>query len=127
MSSPLCAVPGASELRLYGIAHCDTVKKARAFLAERAVACQFHDFKKLGIAPQLLERWTAALGWQPLVNRQGSTWRKLDEAARQRVVDAPSAIELMLSAPSVIKRPVVEWPDGATTVGFDAQAWSRRL
>jgi arsenate reductase (glutaredoxin) len=67
------------------------------------------------------------MGWQPLVNRQGSTWRKLDAAAQQSVVDERSAIELMLSAPSVIKRPVVEWPDGATTVGFDAQAWSRRV
>lgn len=120
-------VPGVRELKLYGIANCDTVKKARAFLAERAVAHQFHDFKKLGVAPQLLERWIAALGWQPLVNRQGSTWRKLDEAAQLRVVDGPSAIELMLSAPSVIKRPVVEWPDGTTTVGFDALAWSRRI
>ncbi len=112
---------------LYGIANCDTVKKARAFLAEREVACEFHDFKKLGVAAQLLERWIAALGWQPLVNRQGSTWRKLDEAEQQGVVDARSAIELMRSAPSVIKRPVVEWPDGETTVGFDAQAWSRRV
>jgi arsenate reductase (glutaredoxin) len=120
-------VPGARELKLYGIANCDTVKKARAYLAERGVACEFHDFKKLGVAPALLARWIAALGWQPLVNRQGSTWRRLDAAAQQKVVDARSAIELMQSAPSVIKRPVVEWPDGETTVGFDAAAWARRV
>ena len=114
-------------MKLYGIANCDTVKKARAFLAARAVASEFHDFKKLGVAPQLLERWIAALGWHPLVNRQGSTWRKLDGAAQQGVVDARSAIELMRSAPSVIKRPVVEWPDGTTTAGFDVAAWARRV
>jgi arsenate reductase (glutaredoxin) len=120
-------VPGGHGLKLYGITNCDTVKKARAYLVERGVAWEFHDFKKLGVAPQLLDRWIAALGWQALVNRQGSTWRKLDEAAQQGVVDARSAIELMVSAPSVIKRPVVEWPDGTTTVGFDALSWSRRV
>ncbi len=120
-------MPVARELKLYGIPNCDSVKKARAYLAERAVAAEFHDFKKLGVPPQQLAQWVQVLGWQPLVNRQGSTWRKLDEAAQLRVVDGPTAIELMLSAPSVIKRPVVEWPDGTTTVGFDTQAWSRRV
>jgi arsenate reductase (glutaredoxin) len=120
-------VPGGRELKLYGITNCDTVKKARTYLAERGMAYEFHDFKKLGVPPPLLERWIAVLGWLPLVNRQGSTWRKLDEAAQLRVVDARSAIELMSSAPSVIKRPVVEWPDGTTTVGFDALEWSRRV
>jgi arsenate reductase (glutaredoxin) len=120
-------VAGARGLKLYGIANCDTVKKARAFLAGRGVAVEFHDFKKLGVPQQQLAQWVGALGWNPLVNRHGSTWRKLDETAQQAVVDARSAIELMRSAPSVIKRPVVEWPDGETTVGFDAGDWSRRV
>lgn len=114
-------------LRLFGIPNCDTVKKARTFLVQRGVACEFHDFKKLGVPPQRLGAWASAVGWERLLNRQGSTWRLLDEPVRLRVLDAVSACELMLAAPSVIKRPVVEWPDGSISVGFDSSAWSARL
>ncbi len=114
-------------MRLFGIPNCDTVKRARAWLAQQGVEVVFHDFKKAGVPPEGLDGWIAALGWQPLVNRQGSTWRKLDTAAQTAVVDAASARALMLAQPSVIKRPVVEWPDGAVTVGFDAGTWAARL
>jgi arsenate reductase-like glutaredoxin family protein len=67
-----------------------------------------------------------AAGWERLVNRQGTTWRKLDDALREATVDAASARKLMLEQPSVIKRPVVEWSDGAVTVGFDAADWAAR-
>jgi arsenate reductase-like glutaredoxin family protein len=83
------------------------------------VAHRFHDFKKSGVPPARLDAWIAAVGWETLVNRQGTTWKKLDEAARAAVVDAASAHALMLAAPSVIKRPVVEWPQGRISVGFD--------
>lgn len=106
---------------VHGIPNCDTVKKARAWLAENGVAYQFHDFKKQGVPPQL-DHWIASVGWEKLVNRQGTTWRKLDEATKAAVTDAESAKTLMLAQPSVIKRPVVEW-GAKTTVGFDAAAW----
>jgi arsenate reductase len=114
-------------MRLFGIPNCDTVKRARAWLAQHDVEAQFHDFKKLGVPPEGLDRWIAAIGWQPLVNRQGSTWRKLEAAAQAAVIDVASARALMFAQPSVIKRPVVEWPGGAVTVGFDAVAWAARL
>jgi Spx/MgsR family transcriptional regulator len=110
---------------LYGIPNCDTVKKARAFLAERGVAHTFHDYKKQGVPVEALDRWIAELGWEALVNRRGTTWRQLDPARQARVVDAASAKALMLEAPSLIRRPVVE-NGSALHVGFDAAEWSRR-
>ena len=107
---------------LYGIPNCDTVKRARAWLAGQGHDAAFHDFKKAGVPPEALDRWIAALGWERLVNRQGTTWRKLDDATRAAVTDAASARALMLAQPSVIKRPVVDWGT-ALTVGFDAAAW----
>jgi arsenate reductase (glutaredoxin) len=112
---------------LYGIPNCDTVKKARAWLAEQGVAYRFHDFKKAGVPETRLPRWLEAMGWQTLLNRQGTTWRKLDEAAKVAVQDADSAARLMHEQPSVIKRPVVDWPDGRSSVGFDADDWRTRL
>lgn len=109
---------------VYGIPNCDTVKRARAWLAEQGRDHTFHDFKKAGVPEARLDAWIAALGWEPLVNRQGTTWRKLDEALRAGVVDAASARALMLAQASVIKRPVVEWDDGRITVGFDAARWA---
>ncbi|MEF9943058.1 MAG: ArsC family reductase [Burkholderiaceae bacterium] len=114
-------------LTVYGIPNCDTVKRARAWLAEHAVDAVFHDFKKQGVPAARLDAWIAAQGWEALLNRQGTTWRKLDDTARETVVDAASARALMLAQASVIKRPVVEWADGAITVGFDPIDWQSRL
>lgn len=114
-------------ISLFGISNCDTVKRARAFLGEREVAYEFHDFKKQPPTPALLQRWLAAVAWERLLNRQGTTWRRLDDAARESVTDAASAGALMLASPSVIKRPVVEWPDGGVTVGFEAREWAARI
>lgn len=111
-------------ITVYGIPNCDTVKKARAWLDAQGLPYTFHDFKKAGVPAQRLEAWIDALGWEKLVNRQGTTWRKLDPAAQAAVKDSRSAAALMLSQPSVIKRPVVEWP--AVTVGFEPQAWALR-
>jgi arsenate reductase (glutaredoxin) len=111
---------------LYGIPNCDTVKKARAWLTEHGVAYDFHDFEKQGVPANELNGWLKAVGWEILVNRKGTTWRKLDEATRAAVVDAASARALMLANASVIKRPVVQWADGVT-VGFNAEAWASRL
>ena len=113
-------------ITLYGIPNCDTVKRARAWLQQHGRAAGFHDFKKSGVPAQRLDAWLAAVGWERLLNRQGTTWRKLDDAVRAAVQDAASARRLMCEQASVIKRPVVEWPDGTVTVGFDAADWARR-
>ena len=110
---------------LYGITNCDTVKQARAFLDNAGVAHEFHDFKKQGVTAQHLQRWMAHVGWDRLLNRQGTTWRKLDAAAQAEVVDAASAQALMLSQPSVIKRPVVETSSGEVLVGFDPARYAQ--
>jgi Spx/MgsR family transcriptional regulator len=111
---------------VYGIPNCDTVKRARAWLSEQGIDYTFHDYKKQGVPVDRLTTWAGTLGWEVLVNRQGTTWRKLDEAARLGVTDAASALALMQAQPSVIKRPVVDWGK-VVTVGFDPQAWAKRL
>jgi len=116
-----------ARITLYGIANCDTVKRARAWLDGQGQACDFHDFKKAGVPVPELDRWLAEAGWQALLNRKGTTWRKLDDAQRDAVNDAASARALMLAQPSVIKRPVLRWADGHITVGFDPADWEQRL
>ena len=111
---------------LYGIPNCDTVKKARAWLQQAGRKARFVDFKKAGVPEDRLDLWLASVGWERLLNRQGTTWRKLDDALRANVVDAASARAVMLAHSSVIKRPVVEWADGRISVGFDAADWALR-
>ena len=108
---------------LHGIPNCDTVKKARAWLDGRGAAYRFHDFRKLGVPEDELHRWIAAVGWERLVNRQGTTWRRLDEAAREAVVDAASAAALMRAEPSVIRRPVLTLGD-EVVLGFDTARYA---
>ena len=111
---------------LYGIPNCDTVKKARAWLTARGAAYEFHDFKKQGVPEPRLDAWLHEVGWERLVNRQGTTWRKLDDSTQASVRDAASARALMLAQPSVIKRPVVEWGK-QVTVGFSEADWESRV
>lgn len=113
-------------ITLYGISNCDTVRHARAWLQQQGRESRFHDFKKSGVPEDRFDAWLAAAGWQRLLNRQGTTWRKLDDAVRAAVNDAASARSLLLEHPNAIKRPVVDWPDGAVTVGFDAGDWAGR-
>lgn len=114
-------------VQMYGIANCDTVRKARAFLTERGVAFDFIDYKKQGVPADSLSEWMGALGWEALLNRKGNTWRGLDDAVKATAADAEGARQLMLQKPSVIKRPVMVWADGRTTVGFDPAQWAARL
>ena len=104
---------------LYGIANCDTVKKARAWLDGHGAAYRFHDFRKLGVPEDELRRWIAAVGWERLVNRQGTTWRRLDEAERAGVVNAASATVVMRAQPSLVRRPVLVIGE-EVVIGFDA-------
>lgn len=123
--------PAPRVLTLHGIPNCDTVKKARAWLAAQAPAAgvevQFHDFRKQGVPAELLGPASETLGWERLINRSGTTWRRLDEAERAAVTDAATAIALMQTQPSVIRRPLVRWPDGRFSVGFDAADFAARL
>jgi arsenate reductase len=106
---------------LYGIPNCDTVKKARTWLAAQGHDFTFHDFKKQGLERDTVATWLKQLDWEVLVNRKGLTWRKLTDAQKAAVVDKASALELMLANPSVIKRPVLD-NGGKLSVGFsDAQ------
>ncbi len=116
-----------STIILYGIPNCDTVKKARAWLTEQSLAYQFHDFRKQGVPADRLPAWMSAVGWEKLLNRQGTSWRRLDAAVQASVHDAASAAGLMREHPSVVKRPVVEWngqPTGRVTVGFKVDVWN---
>ena len=112
-------------IHLYGIPGCDTVKKARAWLEAEGIAHAFHDYKKEGADPAKLERWVAEKEWETLLNRRGTTFRKLPEADKADI-DAAKAVRLMQAHPSAIKRPVVEHP-GGLLVGFDAAEWLAAL
>jgi arsenate reductase (glutaredoxin) len=109
-------------ITLYGIPNCDTVKKSRVWFDSRDIAYQFHDFKKQGVPELALRQWVETLGWEALVNKRGTTWRKLDADAQSAVLDAESAIALMLAHPSVIKRPVVVQAANIT-VGYLPEKW----
>jgi arsenate reductase (glutaredoxin) len=92
---------------LYGIPNCDTVKKARAYLDLRGIAYAFHDYKKAGVDAARLQRWVKEVGWETLLNKAGTTFKKLPDADKLNI-DEDKAIALMIANPSMIKRPVVE-------------------
>lgn len=111
-------------MKVYGIANCDTVKKARAWLDAHHVAYEFHDYKKLGVDLALMRKWLGKMAWEVLVNRQGQTWRKLSDAEKAQVHDANSALRLMQDKPSVIKRPAFEH-QGEIVLGFDPERYQQ--
>ena len=111
---------------LYGIPNCDTVKKARTWLADNGHEFNFHDFKKQGLSRELVNGWLEQLDWETLVNRKGMTWRKLSDERKAQIVDKASAAELMLENPSVIKRPVLQGV-GRVSVGFSADAYAAKF
>jgi arsenate reductase len=112
-------------LPFYGIPNCDTVKKARTWLEANGIAYRFHDYKKEGADPARLARWASLVGWERLLNRAGTTFRKLDDADKADI-DEAKAIALMAANPSLIKRPVVE-VGGGLLVGFKADEWAGTL
>jgi Spx/MgsR family transcriptional regulator len=112
-------------LDFYGIPNCDTVKKARTWLEANGIAYVLHDYKKEGADAARLARWAGMVGWEKLLNRAGTTFRKLDEADKAGI-DEAKAIRLMAANPSLIKRPVVEVP-GGILVGFKADDWAEQL
>ncbi len=114
-----------AQVTIYGIKNCDTMKKARAWLEQRGVAHTFHDYKTAGIAEAKLQAWAKEVGWEVLINRAGTTFRKLPEDAKEGLTEA-RAIALMLAQPGMIKRPVLEG-QGALLVGFKPEAYAARF
>ncbi len=112
-------------MTVYGIRNCDTVKKARAWLEGERVAYDFHDYKTAGVDRAKLEGWVDRLGWEALLNRAGTTFRKLPDAEKGGL-DAAKAVDLMLAQPSMIKRPVLE-RKGTLLVGFKPDIWAATL
>lgn len=107
-------------MKLYGIPNCSTVKKARAWLEEREIPYELHDYKKQGVPEAFMKNLMKILGWEALINRNGPTWRKLPEARRAQVKDAASALAVMQENSSVIKRPILD-RDGQYQVGFSEE------
>lgn len=112
-------------ITMYGIKNCDTIKKARTWLEDRGVGYDFHDYKASGIDRARLQGWVEKLGWEVLLNRAGTTFRKLPDADRADI-DAAKAIALMETQPSMIKRPVLD-VDGQLLVGFRPDAYQAKL
>jgi arsenate reductase len=110
-------------ITIYGIKNCDTMKKARAWLDSRGVEYVFHDYKTAGIDRKRLEGWAKKVGWETLLNRAGTTFRKLPEVDKEGI-DAAKAIALMLDQPSMIKRPVLDLGGGKLLVGFKPEIYA---
>jgi arsenate reductase len=115
-----------TSVTIYGIANCDTMKKARAWLAAHGVEAVFHDYKKDGIDEARLARWSRQVGWETLLNRAGTTFRKLADKDKQGL-DERKAIALMLAQPSLIKRPVLEYGAKTPLVGFKPETYAAAL
>ena len=112
-------------ITLYGIPNCDTVKKARDWLVARGIVYAFHDYKKAGADPAQITAWVEQAGLDKVLNRAGTTFRKLPEADRL-AIDGSKAVWLMAANPSMIKRPIVEYP-GGLLVGFKESEWAEAL
>lgn len=120
----------STSVTVYGIRNCDTVRKARQWLDDHGQPYLFHDFKVDGVPADRLDHWLQQVGWETLVNRKGTTWRRLDETTRAAVVDSASARVVMLACPSMIKRPVVAWGGPQSkdvSIGFKAELWHSRI
>jgi arsenate reductase (glutaredoxin) len=114
-------------LIVYGIKNCNTVKKGTDWLAKHKIEYQFHDYKKEGVTKGKLKEWIDQIGWEPLVNKSGTTWRQLDEEVQAKVTNAKNAIELMVEKTSVIKRPLIESNGKVLVLGFDEQEYKLKI
>lgn len=109
--------------KLYGIANCDTVKKARKWLVERGIEVDFHDFKKQGLNQATLTGWLKKRDWEALLNKRGTTWRNLSPETRDAISDRAGAARLMVEQPALIRRPVLDI-EGNIYLGFDEEVYS---
>jgi len=115
----------AGEVRVYGLANCDTTRAARKWLETQGVAASFHDVRADGLTRAMVERWVSSLGWETVLNKASTTWRELP-AAQKAGLDQAKAVDLLAAYPTLVKRPVLE-AGGATTVGFRAADWASRF
>ncbi|MFM7002582.1 MAG: arsenate reductase [Limnohabitans sp.] len=118
-----------TRITLYGIPNCDTVKKARTWLTDQGFEYVFHDFKKQGLPEKALNSWLKALDWETVVNRKGTSWRKLSPDEQASVTNAVTAKPFLLANPSLVKRPVIEWQSvngTVITVGYQPEQWLAR-
>lgn len=113
-------------MRIYGIPNCNTVKKAIDWMKANQVDFEFHDFKKLGISEDKLAEWAGVFGWEPLINKRGTTWKKLDAETQNAITSDKAAFAILMDKPSMIKRPVVETPAGLL-LGFDENKYQELL
>ena len=113
-------------ITIYGIKNCDTMKKARAWLDKQGVDYAFHDYKSAGIERDKLERWAKKAGWETLINKAGTTFKKLPDKDKEGLTEK-KALALMLAQPSMIKRPVLELPGGRLLVGFKPEIYKDAL
>lgn len=119
------AQPAGHEPVMYGIPNCDTIKKARKWLQQHAVDYRFHDYKKLGIDEDQLKNWVETMGWEQLINKRGTSWRKLDETTRADMNDQ-TALRVMQENPSIIKRPLLQVRD-QFIIGFDEAEYRKEF
>jgi Spx/MgsR family transcriptional regulator len=116
-------------ITVYGIPNCDTVKKARTWLSEQGIEHVFHDFKKQGLPEKNLDTWLKVAGWEAVLNRKGTSWRKLSPEEQLSVINSATARPYLLANPSLVKRPVIEWQsskDMEISVGFQPNQWPLR-
>ena len=116
-------------ITVYGISNCDTVKKARTWLSEQGLEHVFHDFKKQGLPEKNLDTWLKEAGWEAVLNRKGTSWRKLSPEEQLSVASAATARPFLLANPSLVKRPVIEWQSSKgveISVGFQPNQWPMR-
>ena len=112
-------------IKIYGIPNCDTMKKARRWLEASGIEYDFHDYKKLGVPEKNLKNWVQQTGWEAVLNKRGTTWRKLDDDIKSNI-DEAAAIQVMLDNPSIIKRPVLE-SDKLLLIGFKQDEYKQLL
>lgn len=116
-----------SDIIVYGIKNCDTVKKALNWLTAHQITFDFHDYKTQSISESKLKAWCTQVSWEALLNKKGTTWRKLDEKTQASVTNEKAAIVIMLVNTSIIKRPVIEKNDKIVTVGFDEKVYVEKV
>lgn len=114
-------------MKVYGIPNCNTVKKAVTWLAENDLAYEFHDFKKKGVTVDQLNQWCDRFGWETVLNKKGTTWKKLSVEEQSLVVDQKSAVAVMVANTSAIKRPVVEEDGKPVLISFNEEAYAAEL
>ena len=112
-------------IRIYGIPNCDTMKKSRRWLEANGIEYDFHDYKKLGVPEKNLKNWVKQTGWETILNKRGTTWRKLDDDLKDNI-DEAAAIQVMLNNPSIIKRPILE-SGKLLLIGFDEDQYKRLI